>query len=103
MSNSCVGCKYLYTYGSGYSNYTWEETFVCCALDKNQNLEAEEPYDWKEDPENDNWPKTNESRCDSYSSGEKVTLDVDGEDRISEYTNDQEAIDAIHNHSGRDK
>ena len=38
---SCVGCKFLYSEGKGYSNYTWEETEVRCAKDKNPNLPAE--------------------------------------------------------------
>lgn len=63
------------------------------------NLPAEKPYDWRDTP--DNWPKTNESRCELYQSGEFVALDVDGEDGPADYTSDEEAIAAICEHSGR--
>jgi len=96
---SCVGCKFLYSQGKGYSNYTWEETEALCAKDKNPNLPAEEGFNWT--PENDNWPKTNASRCELYSPGEKVTLDVDGEDGPADYTKDEETIEVICSHSGR--
>lgn len=98
---SCVGCKFLYTEGSGYSNYTWEDTDVRCAREKNPNLPASEPYDWKR--EDDNWPATNASRCELYATheGELVALDVDGDDGPADYTSDEEAITAICEHSGR--
>ena len=96
---SCVGCKYLYTQGHGYSNYTWEETRVECAKDKNKNLPSDEPYDWNE--VDDNWPATNASRCDLYATGEKICLDVDGENGPADDTSDEEAILAICEHSGR--
>lgn len=97
--NSCVGCKYLYSEGQGYSNYTWEETEVRCAKDKNLNLPADKAYDWT--PESDNWPKTKDSRCDLYAPGEMVALDVDGEDGPADYTQDEDAITTICTHSGR--
>jgi len=96
---SCVGCKFLYTEGHGYSNYTWEETSVECAKDKNPNLPKDEPYDWNE--KDDNWPATNASRCDLYAPGEKVCLDVDGENGPADETSDEEAILAICEHSER--
>ena len=65
---SCVGCKFLYSEGQGYSNYTWEDTEVRCAKDKNQNLPAPEGCDWT--PHCDNWPKTNASRCELYAAGD---------------------------------
>ena len=43
LGRSCVGCKYLYGQGHGYSNYTWEETTVRCALDRNQALSMSLP------------------------------------------------------------
>lgn len=98
---SCVGCKFLYTHGSGYSNYTWLETDVLCAKDRNPNLPAEECSDW--DMKNDNWPITNSSRCELYAPGEMVTLDIDGEDSPDDYTQDEEAIAAICEHSGRER
>ncbi len=96
---SCVGCKFLYSEGQGYSNYTWEDTEVRCAKDKNQNLPAPEGCDWT--PHCDNWPKTNASRCELYAAGEMVALDVDGDDGPATYTQDEEAIAAICAHSGR--
>lgn len=96
---SCVGCKYLYSEGQGYSNWTWMDTDIRCAKDKNPNLPAEEGSDWVREP--DNWDKTNLSRCDLYAPGEMVEMDVDGEDGPADYTNDEEAIAAICEHSGR--
>ena len=98
---SCVGCKYLYSVGLGYSNYTWDETEVRCAQDGNKNLPADQPDNWNEEP--DNWPATNDSRCVLYSplSGRMVAMDVDGEDGPGDFTHDEEAILAICKHSGR--
>lgn len=98
---SCVGCKYLYSEGQGYSNYTWEETEVRCAQDRNKNLPKEQPYDWEEEP--DNWPATNDSRCELFAPlvGKRVEMDVDGEDGPADFTYDEGAIEAICKHSGR--
>lgn len=96
---SCVGCKFLYAEGDGYSNYTWLSDEVRCAKDKNPNLPAEWCEDWT--PEKDNWPKTKDSRCELYAVGVQVVLDVEGEDGPANYTQDEEAIDAICAHSGR--
>jgi hypothetical protein len=96
---SCVGCKFLYGQGTGYSNWTWLDTDISCAKDKNPNLPAEEGSDWTK--EHDNWPKTRDSRCELYAPGEMVTLDVDGEDGPGDYTDDEETIAAICAHSGR--
>lgn len=105
LGRSCVGCKYLYGQGHGYSNYTWEETTVRCALDRNQALidgNAEEGCDWVQDPEKDNFPATRNGRCEKYSGGAKYfTLDVDGENGPADSTDDAEAIEAICKHSGR--
>ena len=101
---SCVGCKYLYSEGSGYSNYTWMETYVKCAKDKNPKLEdgeAEEPYDWNQKAENDNWPMTNSGRCELYAPGVYVELDVDGDNGPADESEDEEQIKAICEHSGR--
>jgi hypothetical protein len=78
---SCVGCKFLYGNGSGYSNYTWMETYVTCAKGKNPELnQAEEPYNWdKSAPENDNWNPTQNGRCELYAEGPYLTLDPDRE------------------------
>ena len=37
-STSCIGCKFLYSRGEGYSNWTWMETYVHCAKDRTPNL-----------------------------------------------------------------
>lgn len=90
---SCVGCKWLYSQGSGYSNYTWTDTFIHCAQHKNPHLEAgdaEGCYDWNQDPERDNWDKTSRSRCELYAPGEMINLDVDGEDDLRQH--DVEAL-----------
>lgn len=85
MSKSCAKCKFLYGNGAGYSNYTWENTYATCAIGKHPLLigerdETDTPYDWNEDPENDNWPMTASSRCESYERVEaRIVLDVDRE------------------------
>ena len=96
---SCVGCKFLYTQGRGYSNYTWLETDVDCAKDKNPNLPREEPADWN--MKEDNWPATMGGRCSLYELGEMVALDVEGEDGPADCTQDEETIAAVCEHSGR--
>lgn len=94
--STCVGCKFLYAKDSGYSNWTVENTDINCALGKNPNLPAEEPYDWIMPPHGtDNWSKTCKSRCERYAPGDMVRLDVDGETGPADQTNDQEVIDAI--------
>lgn len=103
--NSCIGCKFLYKEDSGYSNYTVEETTVNCAIRRNPNLPSSEPYDWYSrgmDADNDNWPRTNDSRCDRFSPGKYIWLDVDHEEKISELSDDPEQVAAIQEHSGRD-
>lgn len=117
MSNSCVGCKFLYGQGYGYSNYTWENTNIKCALNRNQHLlgDVEEGFDWIIDPSKDNCPATRDSRCECYA----VTpvdlllnvqnglpfgyfhLDVDGEDGAADFTKDPDAILAISKHADR--
>lgn len=101
MSKSCVGCKFLYSEGNGYSNWTWEGDDVRCAKDRNPNLPDEKPYDWRQAPDADNWAKTKESRCELYAEGTFIGLDVDGEDGPADSSTDQEQIDAICAHSGR--
>lgn len=100
MSKSCLGCKFLYAHDSGYSNWTVESTDIKCALDKNPHLPADEPYDWNQKVEADNWAATQASRCERYAPGDFVRLDVDGERGPADETNDAEAIAAIVAHSG---
>lgn len=98
---SCVGCKFLYLQEHGYSSWTVTETTVNCALDRNPKLPAHRPFDWAQS--DDNWHKTQNSRCEKYAGGPTVTLDVDGEDPVSAYTDDPEVLEAIAQHSGRRK
>jgi hypothetical protein len=80
------------------------DTIVLCALNLNPNLkdrEVEESSNWNKDPEKDNLEATATSRCERYSEGEYVTLDVDGDDGPEDCTNDPEAIAAICEHSNR--
>lgn len=101
---SCVGCKYLYSEGDGYSNYTWMVTYVKCAKNKNPNLidgGEDSPYDWNMNEENDNWGKTNNSRCELYAPGVFIELDVDGDNGPADESHDEEQILAICEHSGR--
>lgn len=93
------GVQVLYSEGQGYSNYTWSENEVRCAKDKNKNLPADAPFGWN--IQNDNWPNTSESRCDLYAPGEMVAMDVEGDDGPADHTQDEEAIAAICEHSGR--
>ena len=110
MEKTCFGCKFLYSEGHGYSNFSWEEDQVDCAKDLNKNLPKERPCDWSKnkrrgcpDKEDDNWPITNASRCDQYKEGPYIELDVEGDDGPADYTDDEEAIEAICKHVGRER
>lgn len=93
---SCVGCKFLFFQDRGYSNYTVEETDTCCALGLNADLPANAPYNWTASGGEDNWPKTNNSRCERYEHSDiTIHLDVDGEHPVEQQTGDSEVIDAI--------
>lgn len=99
-SKSCCGCKFLYGDGVGYSNYTWMETLVVCALDKNPllNDKNEEPYNWTNNAVNDNWERTKDNRCNRYDVGKYIVLDPDREIILSEESEDNEQINAITKH-----
>jgi hypothetical protein len=73
------------------------ETNVKCALVKNKFLleECEEPYNWINDQNNDNWEKTKNSRCEKYSKGKYITLDPDREIDLSDESDDPEQVKAI--------
>jgi hypothetical protein len=94
---SCIGCKFLYGDGSGYSNYTWMETYVRCALHRNPALEDdhEKPFDLTEDPEKDTWAPTMNGRCDHYAAGVFITLDPDREEHPADSSHDREQVLAI--------
>lgn len=98
MSTSCVGCKFLYGDGSGYSNYTWMETYIRCALNKNALLtnDAEQPTNWPPTkPHDDKWLPTINGRCGNYSEGIFILLDPDREDHPADQSADDEQIKAI--------
>jgi hypothetical protein len=67
----------------------------------NPNLPADKPWDWKQDASADNWPHTNQSRCELYAEGTFVSMDVEGEDGPADTSFDQEQIYAICAHSKR--
>ena len=106
-SQSCVGCKFLYGDGRGYSNYTWMETHVRCALHLNPALSGniEGPYDWAPDGDTrpgdvnkafpDTWVPTMNGRCERYSPGPYITLDPDRENSVESQGGDAEQIAAI--------
>lgn len=99
---SCARCKFMYLQDSGYSNYTIEETFVYCALNKNPNLGQQFPHDWDYEDGKDNWPATQNSRCERYEAADRyIHLDVDGETGPDDFGLDQEAVLAVKEHSGR--
>ena len=81
MSKSCVGCKFLFGGGDGYSDWTWIDTYVMCALGRNSILkegEYSEPSNWNQDAQKDNWEATRNGRCDRYSPGPYVVISPDG-------------------------
>ena len=95
---SCLGCKFLYTQDSGWSNWTVEETEVRCALRANPNLPADQPWNWTTGG-GDNWPATNASRCVNFAAGPSVSLDVEGETHPRDCTDDPETIAAVCAHA----
>lgn len=96
---SCVGCKFLFGNGEGYSNYTWMTTETTCAINANPKLPAEAPYDWPHDDPaaagDDRWKPTANGRCERYAIGPYITIDPDREDHPSASTEDHEQIAAI--------
>lgn len=99
---SCSNCKFLYADGQGYSNYTWMDTYVRCALDRNTNLkdnDIDKPY-FKGEVEKlfSVWDATASSRCDAYKPGKFLTLDPDRHcDELIE-CDDDEQVEAILKH-----
>lgn len=100
-TNSCIGCKFLFSVGTGYSNWTWEGNDVTCAMNLNPNLPSDWPSDWNENPKHDNWPKTNTSKCNTFAPGPFVRLDVDGDDGPADFTDDETVIALICRDTGR--
>ena len=110
-TRSCIGCKFFYADGSGYSNYTWEETTARCALGKNKAFEEKEweiPCDMATNPAKDEWEPTRDGRCKAFKPGEHIVLDPDREcwgrgfpgSTTPAYweSEDQEQLDAIWSH-----
>jgi hypothetical protein len=94
MSNSCIGCKFLFTRDVGYSNWTVEDTEAHCVLNKNEHLPEEIPddvrgyktnYEWIS-PDNDPWYATRDSRCEQYvfNPDKPVHVDCDGDEIMTE-------------------
>ena len=97
MNESCLGCKFLYGNGTGYSNYIWMETYLECSLDMNDNLkEVEMPCEFPGQVVDEFIPTKN-SRCKLFSPGEFIILSPDRDDDLSDYL-DREQIDIILNH-----
>lgn len=101
-NKSCLGCKFLYSDGTRYSNFTWMDTYVRRALGRNEALKGdiEEPDDLADDPENDTWAPTMNGRCDRYSLGVHITLDPDRDNHPCFQSKDREQIEAICNADG---
>lgn len=94
MAQNCDGCKFLYLDGRGYSDWTWEETWVTCALNLNPFLPVEEPMDYREDNVGRlRWLATMAHECDQYAAGTQVCVSPDG--NIREFTDDAEQMYAI--------
>jgi hypothetical protein len=99
---SCSNCKFLYGDGSGYSNYTWMDTYVRCALERNANLkdnDIDKPY-FKGEVEKlfSVWEPIASSRCDAYKPGEFLTLDPDRDCCELIECDDDEQVEAILKH-----
>lgn len=104
-SRSCLRCKYLFTWDTGYSNYTMEDTDAHCVLCRNPKLADGTPlpdevrkyqpmsaadstriwgYRWME-PENDTWYATQDGRCELYvrNESEPHHIDCEGDDIVT--------------------
>jgi len=100
MAHNCDGCKYLYLDGQGYSDYTWEETYVTCALDLNPHLPMQEPMNYRDDNVGRlRWLATMAHECDKYDAGDRVTTTPDG--NVMNFTDDDEQMLAIIRDQGR--
>lgn len=98
MSNSCYGCKYLYSDGTGYSDWTWMETNLCCALDKNNALPVEMPFDFDSDKiKTIRWAAIL-IPCEQYAQGIHITVTPDG--NLPNWSNDGDQMRAIIRHQG---
>ena len=97
--HSCLQCAYVYFQDTGYSNYTVEDTEAHCALDRNPNLPKDKPWDWNQDPQDDNWPATQNSACDQLleleEQSHRAHLDVDGNINAYDFDLPPEVQEAI--------
>lgn len=95
-SFTCHGCKFLYEDGQGYSDCTWEDTFLTCALHLNDKLPIEQPYSYNDDmTQTLRWMATLSlpDGCEKFSAGEVVCVTPDG--NIQNFTSDDEQMRAI--------
>ena len=96
---SCLGCKWMFTRDTGYSNYTVLDTEAHCVHDRNPKLPADIPdevrkwghiqerdynYVWMK-PKDDKWHATKDGRCDLYEYTEEQPyhIDCDGDDIVA--------------------
>ena len=90
---SCLGCKWLFTRDTGYSNWTVEDTDAHCAHNRNPKLPEEIPDEVRDyshvwmRPENDAWHATKDGRCELYDSNSDYEapyhIDCEGEEIVS--------------------
>jgi hypothetical protein len=82
---SCVGCKFLFGWALGYSNYTVEDTDLPDTMPDAWGANGWVGVDG--DPTLDKWVCTKNSRCEMYQPQEKeferVRVDVDQEEFIA--------------------
>lgn len=86
----CTDCMFQVTGDAGYSNWTVEETTYGCLLNKHPKLPKIGSYTWETEH-----TKTMAfaSKCDSYSEGKRIELDVDHDEgsKISSYGGEKAA------------
>lgn len=105
---SCIGCKFLYGDGQGYSNYTWMDTFMVCALGLSEKLrsgEVQKQYSYHEaqqmNLENLSDDKNQElinyvgERCNMFSPGPFIELVPDRDEDYREECIDEDQYVAI--------
>ena len=84
MSNSCLGCRWIFHHDRGYSNWTVEDTEMHCVHRRNPKMPADIPDEitWMEPPmtqDNDEWHVTKDSRCELYEETDEKPYVVDVE------------------------
>jgi hypothetical protein len=79
----CTDCKYCVEQDNGYSNYTVEGTEADCLLSKNPDFPSDR---WYHEDEALNYA----SECASFTKGDSVHFDVEGETTVEDYKEDDE-------------